>query len=125
MAEDVLDRAPENRIADRGVTQIAILRVNGDVGAAQRRFIARKAGAQQPELPALRVQLRGQPLAFLPQPGSLIVLGLRYQCHGDRFIHIGVTITSGACARTVRSIPRLATIFSAPTIIAASGLILV
>jgi hypothetical protein len=43
-AKNGVDRMPKHGIADRGVTQVAILGVDGDLGAAQRRFIARKSG---------------------------------------------------------------------------------
>jgi hypothetical protein len=56
-------------------TQVAILRENGDLRTAQRGLITREAGAQQIKLPALRVDLRFEPLALQPQPGEFVIAG--------------------------------------------------
>ena len=46
ITNDLIDRAPEYGIADRGVAQIAILRVNGHIRAAQRGFVALQRAGQ-------------------------------------------------------------------------------
>ena len=66
-AENIVDRMPEHGMADRGVAQIAVLRVDDDLGAMQRGFVAGKAGAQEFQFQFLRVDLPFEPAVFLAQ----------------------------------------------------------
>src|SRR3974390_192883 len=89
-AKNIFDGTPSDRIADRRVAQVPILRIYGTLGAAQRLFEPGKAPAQQIELVIQGTHSRSKPLYLLLEPVQFRIRCPPFLCHGGSFRQLPV-----------------------------------